>query len=467
MDRRAAAGAPSRRGWAARLYHAIAEQARLGGRAVSMAQVVLFRSLAMAVNIGTSMLTAAVLGPAGRGEQAALVLAPMFLGGLATLGLHGAVIYNIKADPGHERALLGNSILLAGLAGGIAAAAGWIAEPYWLAQYSAQTIMFGRLLLLVTPLIVIGWVVTGAAEAKGWFGLVNRMLYLQSLLTLALLGVLAWLHALTPMTSALTYTLPMVLMVGYLFARVVRRIRPAFRPRRVLSVRLLHYGARLCGVDILGSLATYLDQLIIVAFLPAGMVGTYVVALSSARVLNVVQASISAVLFPSVAAREISEIVRTVATTFRLATPLIAVLAAILSLIGPPLLLLAYGTKFAPAIMPFHVLLLTVVVENSARILYPVYSGSGRPELVTFFEAAAIVLMLLVMLALVPILGTLGAAIALLCAGAFRLLVAMAGLPLLLKVALPRLVLDRSDLRMIRTILGDPVTVVPRLEPAP
>ncbi len=443
-------------GWFARLRRAVAERLHRGGNATAMAKVVVFRGLAMAVNIGTSLLTAAVLGPSGRGEQAALVLAPTFLGGLAMLGLHDSLIYNMKADPAHERELLGNGVLLALFTGVVVMAAGWIAEPYWLQQYSADTIMVGRLLLLTTPLIVVGWVLTGAAEARGWFGLVNGMLYLQSLATLALLGVLALLGDLTPTSSAFAYILPMVLMVLYIFARVARRMGPIFRPRWDLLRRLLRYGLRLYGVDVLGTLANSVDQIIIVAFLPASMVGTYAVALSSARMLMIVQAGISAVLFPSVAAREIGAIVQMVATAFRLAMLLIAGMAAVLMVVGPPVLLLAYGPKFAPAIMPFRILLLAVVVENGARILYQIYSGSGRPGLVTFFEAAAVAVLLLVMLVLVPPLGTLGAALAVLCAAAFRLLVAIGALPVLLRIDLPRLLFGWVDARMVMALLARP-----------
>lgn len=436
------------------LSRVIAGRLSRGGKAASMAQVVALRALAMAVNIGTSLLTAAVLGPSGRGEQAALVLAPTFLGGLASLGLHGSLVYNLKADPARERELLGNGIMLTCFTGCLAMVAGWILEPAWLRQYSADTVMTGRLLMLVTPMIVVAWTLTGAAESRGWFGLVNGMLYLQSLVTLALLGVLALLHRLTPTTSAYAYILPMILMFVFMSGRIAWRMRPVFRLRRDLVRRLLHYGARLCGVDLLSTLSGYTDQLVIVAFLPPGMVGIYAVALSSARVLNVVQAGISSVLFPSIAAREVATIVPTVATAFRAATLLIACIAGLLALVAPYLLVLAYGEKFAPAILPFRVLLLAMVIENGARILYQIYAAGGRPGLVTLFECAAITVSIATMLALVPHLATLGVALAVLGTALFRLAVAILGMKLLLQLPLPRLLPGRADLRRIRTILA-------------
>jgi enterobacterial common antigen flippase len=427
-----------------------------GGKAAAIAQVMALRALALAVNIGTSLLTAAVLGPGGRGEQAALVLAPSFLGGLASLGLHGSLIYHLKADPARERDLLGTGILLALAAGGLAMLAGWLLEPAWLRQYSAHTVAVGRMLLLATPMIVAGWTLSGAAEARGWFGLVNGALYLQSLATLALLGALALAQHLTPTTAAAAYLLPTVPLFGYVLVRIVRRMRPRFRLRRELARRLLRYGVRLCGVDILGTLAGYTDQLVIVALLPPALVGSYAVALSAARVLNVIQAGAASVLFPSIAARDPAAILPAVAATFRMATLLTAAAAALLLLAGPPLLLLAYGERFAPALLPFRVLLLAVVAENGARLLYQAYAGAGRPELVTGFEAAAVAIALAAMLALVPALATLGAAIAVLAAALFRLAVAILGITRLLHRPVPRLVPGRQDLRLVRHLLARP-----------
>ena len=441
-----------------RWFQDIAYRLRRGGNATSMASVVAMRAMATAVNICTSLLTAGVLGPTGRGEQAALVLGPGFLGGIGSLGLHGSLIYNLKADPLSQRELFGNGILLTLFAGILAMIGGWILEPYWLSQYSTGTIVFGQMLLMTTPLIVISWTLSGAAESQGWFGLVNRLYYLQSVPTLMMLGVLALLNCLTPKTSAFVYVLPTIGTFIYMFLQMRRRLRPIFRVRPDLMLRLLRYGVRLAGVDILGTLSGYIDQVIIIAFLPASMAGTYAVALSSARLLNVVQGGISAVLFPSIAAREIDMIVQSVSTAFRIATLLIAGIAAVLAVIGPPLLLLAYGAKFAPAIVPFRVLLLAMVLETGARILYQIYAGSGRPELVTFFEGASVAVLVLVMVVLVPLFGTLGAAAAVLSTSLFRLSIAIGGLPLVLRVPLPRLVFDAADVRMIRSLLSRPRT---------
>lgn len=189
----------------------------------------------------------------------------------------------------------------------------------------------------------------------------------------------------------------------------------------------------------------------IVAFLPPRTVGTYVVAVSSARLLTVVQSGISSVLFPSVAAGRSARVAAVVADTFRIATLLFSGLALGLGLVGPKLLMLAYGPRFADCIAPFCILLVAMVMENGARILYQIYSGSGRPGIVSFFELGAVSISLGLMLLLVPPFGTVGAAGAVLGASCLRLALAAGALRLVLGDRhRPRLLPGLRDLRAVR-----------------
>ena len=53
--------------------------------------------------------------------------------------------------------------------------------------------------------------------------------------------------------------------------------------------------------------------------------------------------------------------------------------AGAIGLAGPTLLVLLYGSRFAPAVTPFLILLVEAVVTSAARTLAQAFSGSGRP----------------------------------------------------------------------------------------
>ena len=65
--------------------------------------------------------------------------------------------------------------------------------------------------------------------------------------------------------------------------------------------QLLQYGIRSYGIDLLGTLALQVDQVLVVSLLSADAMGSYVVVLSLSRMLNVFQTSVVMVLFPKAA----------------------------------------------------------------------------------------------------------------------------------------------------------------------
>ncbi len=420
---------------------------RRGGRFGATANVIALRSLALAVNLCTGLLTAAVLGPAGRGEQAALIVAPQFLSSIATLGLHASLIYNIKKKPESEGHYIGIGLVLTFLAGLAATGLGWFLVPHWLVHYDAHVVTISRMLLLVTPLWVMAPMLMGALEARGEFGLANKTIYMQSLATLVVLFLLWVAGALTPLTAAVTYIAPTILANIYIARHVRRLYSVRFKPDRIVIKVMLHYGMRFYGVDLLGTLAGYLDQIVLVTLLAPEVIGVYVVALSLSRVLTVLQGAVTTVLFPDIAARPEAGVIATVAATVRVTTVVGLAAALVMGAIGPPMISLVYGAKFAAASAPFRLLVLETVVSNAARILYQAFSGTGRPGAVTTFEAVGVSVSLVSMLLIVPRYGAFGAASCVLLASCVRLLFVVVALPLMLKVRMPRLIISRADLR--------------------
>ena len=418
------------------------------GRVGAVVGVVALRSLALGVNVCTGVLTAAFLGPDGRGELAAFTLAPQFLAGLAAFGLHASFIYNSKADPRHEREYLGANLVMLCLTGAAFAALGWAVLPHWLSRHDPQTVALARAFLLTVPVGAMTMALLTAAEARGRFGLANGLVYLQSFCTLAALLALVGLDLLTPATAAAAYLLPPVLAFVCFACSIGREVKPLPTLRAPFPGRLLRYGVRFYGFDLLGTLSGYLDQLVLVALLEPAAVGIYAVALSLARMLNVLQGAICSVLFPSIAARGTAEVVGTVGATLGAAVPITAAVALAAGLAGPVMLELLYGPRFAPAVGIFRLLLLDAVAASAARILFQAYSGSGRPGWVTGFEAAGTVASLASMVVLVPRFGLQGMAWSVIVGSVVRLACGVAALRPALGEGMPGLLLRRSDVRI-------------------
>ena len=427
-----------------------------GGAAAIL--VIGLRSLALAVTILTGLVSAALLGASGRGVLAALLTGPAFLSGVCSIGLHAAVIYRMKEKPEDAKRYFGTALLLALAFGAAAIAIGWVLTPLWLHKYDANTIWYGRLLLLALPLTMATWTMTGAAESQGWFTFANGTLYLQNCAVLALLGLLAWTGQITPVSAAFAYMAPTVPVFIYFLVRMLRRVKPDFRVSTWHIRTLLSYGIRLYGVDLLNTFLQYSDQLIAVTILPAHLVGAYSVAQSIARLPNVISSGVSSVLFPSVAARHQGHVLEKVALSFRLVTLVSATASLGLAIVGPSLLLLIYGPSFAPAITPMRILLVATTISNGTAILYQAYAASGRPGFVTLCEAFGLLTSLPLMALLATFFGADGVATAVLIAATLRAASATAGLSLVLHAPWPRLVPDTSDIRRLTTACAQMLT---------
>ena len=123
--------------------------AQAGPRGISATAAVLqsisAKVLIIGVNILTGILSARSLRPEGRGELAAMILWPVFLASVLSLGVPSALTFQLKRNPGKQSQLMGAALLLAILAGAVAVLLGGFFMGAWIPQYPPRVILFARL----------------------------------------------------------------------------------------------------------------------------------------------------------------------------------------------------------------------------------------------------------------------------------------------------------------------------------
>ena len=426
-----------------------------GGRSGTAAtvQTLLVRLLTMATNMGTGIITARVLEPVGRGEQAAMGMWPMFLGYAMTLGLPAALRYNLKRYPGEESELFSAALLMSTGLGIVATITGIMFIPLWLGKYSAEVIHFAQWLMLTAPVVLISATLVATLEAAGEFTIANQMGYLPPLITLAVLIVLALTHGLTPFTAALAYLLAGLPIYFWMLIRVWNFYHPRWRGLSVSYKRLTSYGLRAYGIDLLGTLSGQLDQALVISLLAPTSMGLYVVALSLSRMLNILQSSVVTVLLPKTAARPVEEIVALTGRAARISAALTFLAAIAVILVGPVMLHLLYGAKYMGAIPVFRILVIEVVVGGTLWVLAQAFMAAGRPGTVTLLQGLGLGLSVPLMLVLIPAYGVEGAGLALLGSTTARLVFVLMSYPLILKVRPPGLLITREDWRFVQQII--------------
>ena len=136
-------------------------------------QTLLANAFILGLNLGTGILTARLLGPAGRGALAAIILWPQFLSFLLALGLPSALLYNLKRRPEESDTLVGAASVIGAVMGVVAILAGVLLIPLWLKQYPIEVIRFAQFAMLAAPLGLLGLVFNSAMQARDAFTLYN------------------------------------------------------------------------------------------------------------------------------------------------------------------------------------------------------------------------------------------------------------------------------------------------------
>jgi O-antigen/teichoic acid export membrane protein len=425
-------------------------------------QSVAAKLLIIGINAATGIITARALQPAGRGELAAMILWPVFLASALTLGIPSALTFQLRRSPERRSELTGAALLLAMATSWLAIAVGTIFLHAWIPQYSPSVILAARWFLLSAPLTSLLLVGRAAFESRAEFSTSNKLLVWSPALTLVWLSVLLANRSVTPYHAAMAYVPVGLVPVSWMLYRMWRTFRPSLAGFLRSSRTLFTYGIRSYGIDLCGTMALYVDQALVVRVLSPGLMGTYVVALSLSRMLNVFHNSVIMVLFPRAInlpphrVREISS------RAARLSTLLTAVAGCGIISVGPQVLGLLYGAEYRGATAVLRILVVEVVLSGMTLVLAQTFMALGRPGVITALQLTGLLLVVPLMFVLVPRFGLVGAGLSLLLSTTVRLIVLLASFPIVLKIPMPEIVPSRDDMTFILGLLVRGVSRRPR-----
>ena len=412
-------------------------------------QTIASRVLVLSLNICTGVLTARALGPDGRGEQAAIILWATTLPYLATLGLPAAIIYFGKREPERQGETLGTAFFLGALFSLCAVGIGFLGLPHWLNNYSEQTVSYARWLLLSIPIGLLTLLIACAAETLGNFSLSNKTRLLPPVMSLLILLGLTLANRLSPFVAALAMILPSIPVFFIVATALSRAVRIEFNHPVQNSFKLLHYGIRAYGIDVVNTLAGRIDQIFIVGLLSGESLGIYVVSTSIAGMLNTIQNSVTTVLLPKITGKPRQEIELLSSLVFRTFLLLGGAGILLIGLLSPFLLSLLYGDSFLAATPTMRILLVEAWIASAAGILSQAFLAVGKPGFLTILQGASLGITVLFLSIGVPLYGLLGACLSLLAADSLKLLLIMLSFKFVLNMSIPSPFLNRSDLRIL------------------
>ncbi len=364
----------------------------------------------------TSIITARMLGPVGRGELAVVQLWGMFIGSLSVLGLSDAVIYFCSREPDRANQYwpaAACAALVCGLP--VVTLGAWGAS--WLLQGQGEGVASALRLYAIGHFLLtaLSIVPLNALRGVGHFSTWNVLRMLPQfgwVLTVCAAGLGGWM------------TLPF-LVSGFLFnfaifaAVILWNVGQRIPPRWSLGVglwsQLLQYGLPCLSSTIPNNLLQdgRVSQLFIAMMLEPQALGFLAVGTAFGNLMRMLPGAIAFVVFPRTAAAHGDQQVRQLLQGTRL-TVLVTVLCVIgVASICPLVIPILFGQDFSSAVGLVVLMVVAGGGEGVKVVLGSGLRGLGCPSAVMWGELVALMLALLCLLVCVRPWGTYGAALAL------------------------------------------------------
>lgn len=355
-----------------------------------------------ALGAASGVVLARVLGPADRGDYALLALAAAFAATVGTLGLHG--IYARDVPAGRVRVSVG----MLGIQIVASLAIGCVAGASLFASGLAPSVG-SRLVLVVAAAAAgaaTGTVIEGILQARG--RMTSRAGFAVAGPSGALLAMLAVL--------ALGGRSTLVLFAAFALGRLLVTIAglfllvdvPPCDAPTVRRGRLADTGGPLMAGAVVTQLLYRADLVVVAALATQQDLGRYAVALGLAEVIWLVASEISTVTLPA-ASRGMEP--RDVARVIRMTTVIVSGLSAVGLALGPVAIPLVYGAEFGDAYSALVPLAVGAVGTSAWKLLVVDLFARGEARHRVTTGLAALVLVVLADLVLVPLAGLAGAGV--------------------------------------------------------
>jgi O-antigen/teichoic acid export membrane protein len=348
------------------------------------------------------------LGPAARGDYAAVVAPTELMGWFFAFGMPMAALYYARDHD--DRSLIMGSWALVLSAGSIITAAVWVLVPSYLHGHSSATVPWFRVFLLMA--IPFGPLATAQAllMARGKVVPFNVLRQLSLVLNTAFVVAFALGGHLT-LTTALGAAL-VGDVVWCIATTWYVRAWPGRGFRRQVAQRELRYAARVAPGSLSSIAINRLDQLILVGVVASSQLALYAVAATAAAVSTAVSVGVSQALVPHLrgidtTADRTAHAARAAKWTFAAS----ATIAATIGVTAPVLIPLLFGRAFAGAVPLLWILLPGQVAADLAAVLGSRLLAEGRPGITSQGLIVGMVVTVVGLAIAVKPFGTRGAAV--------------------------------------------------------
>ncbi len=411
--------------------------------------------LILLFNLGGSVVVARGLGPEGRGSLAVAMLWPILIAGFGGLGVQEAVSYFSVVEPEKKSPTLATALWIGAAQSALLIVIGYSVLPFILQGKPGAVLAETDFYLWILPLYPLTLYPIALFQGR----LALRAFNLTRLSVHALytgLLIVLWIgHHLTVHTalaaSMLATAGTFLLCIVILAARGYWTWRPSWR----LVQPILWFGARLHIGDVAGLVTLRADLLALSLLVSASVLGNYVIATATGLIAGILPTAASMVLYPVFSRQDPARLPLSL-SRFLLAGGIVSILLSPLLLLLPLCVTYVYGSGFREAQALAWVLVPAYAIRGWTLMLTSILRGLGRPLQASLCQGAELASLVALLFVLIPGLGAMGAALAVLGGAAMALAVTIAAASRTARLTPANAVrLWSSDLRHLRLALAD------------
>src|SRR5262245_58726571 len=362
------------------------------------------------VNLVSSILIARYLGPEQRGVYIYLGTVAATLVQFGNLGLHASNTVRLARDPGCLSRLIGNSILVSGMAGTALAVAAYAAVGRAAPDRTGLPVVLIALTLVAAPIRLQNLLNANLLVGMMRIGPYNLFELGVVAASLTKVGIVFYLLR-QGLLAFLTVDLALELGLCGCYLWYITRTMDGGRFR--LSLPLLRdslgYGLRSYAACTLGFLLLKIDIYLVTAMLGLEAVGIYGLSAGLAAYLLTVPGVVARVLFPTLAAYAEPQQAFT-NQVGRHVFMVMLLLAVVAGAAAPWLIPWLYGRAFEASVLPLVVLLPGALALGLQNVVGTQLVSARYPMFMVWVWAAGLAGNIVLNVTLMPIFGIMGAA---------------------------------------------------------
>jgi O-antigen/teichoic acid export membrane protein len=365
------------------------------------------RVLVAAVTFATAAVISRALGPAGRGFYAVATTIGALGVQFSNLGLHASNMYYVAKDRALLPSLIGNMLAVVFVTAALMALGG-IGLIHW----PALAPIHGTLLLLAMASIPVGLaylltqgLLLGVNEIRAY----NKVEGIGKVLILALICIPAILHSgAVELFFGITLSSTMFTLVWALL-----RLRRASTRPPILSWAVFRQnigiGVKAYMIAFFGFLLLRIDLLMVKYMLGASAAGYYSISQVLAENTMMFPVIVGLLLFPKLSASMREEKLQLTNKAVLVTAALMLPVVAIATLAAGPVISIAFGAKFLPAVSPFIWLMPGTYFLGVQTVMVQLLNSEGFPPIIVVAWVADTILNVAINFWAIPRYGIIGA----------------------------------------------------------